>query len=56
VLLKKLTAGIDTVAYQSRFQVDRLRSTEECFYHSVLMEQFEDPQAILANVGRWQID
>ena len=55
-VLGRAAAGIDTDAYQSRFQADRLRSNEECFYHSLLMAQFERPQAILSNVGRWQLD
>ena len=55
-VLKRAASGIDTEAYKSRFHADRLRSNEECFYHRLLMEQFEQPQEILANVGRWQID
>lgn len=54
-VLQRTAAGIDTDAYQSRFKADRLRSSEECFYHRLLMEQFERPQAVLANVGRWQL-
>ncbi len=55
-VLKRTTAGIDSDAYKSRFKADRLRSNEECFYHRLLMEQFERPQELLANVGRWQLD
>ena len=55
-VLRRTASSIDTEAYKSRFATDRLRSTEECFYHSLLMEQFERPQEVLANVGRWQID
>jgi len=55
-VLKRTASGIDTEAYKSRFATDRLRSNEECFYHSLLMEQFEWPKEVLANVGRWQID
>jgi len=55
-VLERTAAGIDAEAYQARFAADRLRSNEECFYHRLLMEQFERPQAILANVGRWQLD
>jgi asparagine synthase (glutamine-hydrolysing) len=55
-VLARAAAGIETDAYQSRFQGDRLRSKEECIYHRLLMEQFERPQAILSNVGRWQLD
>ena len=55
-VLERTAAGIDAEAYQARFAADRLRSSEECFYHRLLMEQFERPQAILANMGRWQLD
>jgi asparagine synthase (glutamine-hydrolysing) len=30
-----------------------LRSPEECFYHKLFMEVFQNPAAILSNVGRW---
>ena len=55
-VLKLAASDIDAEAYTSQFQADRLRSNEECFYHRLLMEQFERPQEVLANVGRWQID
>ncbi len=55
-VLERTAAGIDTQAYQTQFSADRLRSNEECYYHSLLMQQFEKPQAILANVGRWSLD
>ncbi len=55
-VLERTAAGIDTDDYKARFSTDRLRSNEECFYHRLLMEQFEQPQAILTNVGRWQLD
>ena len=55
-VLERAAAGIDTAEYTARFKGDRLRSNEECFYHSLLMEQFVQPQAVLDNVGRWQLD
>jgi asparagine synthase (glutamine-hydrolysing) len=55
-VLEHAAAGIDTEQYQARFVADRLRSNEECFYHRLLMEEFDQPQAVLANVGRWQLD
>ena len=55
-VLNRVAAGLDTETYQTRFKTDQLRSREECFYHSLLREQFERPEAVLANVGRWQID
>ena len=55
-VLARAAGGIDTQAYQMRFSADRLRSNEECYYHNLLMQQFDKPQAILANVGRWSLD
>jgi asparagine synthase (glutamine-hydrolysing) len=55
-ILDRAASGIDTKGYAARFAADRLRSKEECFYHSLLMKQFEQPQAVLANMGRWQLD
>jgi len=55
-VLARAAAGIDAEEYGKRFAADRLRSKEECFYHHLLMDQFERPQAVLANVGRWQLD
>jgi asparagine synthase (glutamine-hydrolysing) len=55
-VLQTLTAGMKFEAYQARFKADKLRSEEECYYHQLLRAQFEQPQAVLANVGRWQLD
>jgi asparagine synthase (glutamine-hydrolysing) len=55
-ILNQAAAGIDVKAQQARFSSDRLRSSEECYYHGLLMEQFDKPQAVLANVGRWSLD
>jgi asparagine synthase (glutamine-hydrolysing) len=55
-ILETVAAGIDSAAYQARFSADRLRSNEECLYHSLLREQYPKPQAVLANVGRWSLD
>jgi asparagine synthase (glutamine-hydrolysing) len=55
-VLGRAAAGIQAKGYAARFAADRLRSNEECFYHRLLMEQFEQPQAVLANMGRWQLD
>lgn len=30
-----------------------LRSREECLYHAVLLREFDRPEAVIANVGRW---
>ena len=55
-VLQRVAAGIDTEAYQARFKADQLRSNEECYYHSLLIQQFDQPQAVLDNVGRWQLN
>lgn len=55
-VVEQASAGIDCEAYRTLFNHDRLRSREECLYHSTLMEQFEHPQVVLDNVGRWQLD
>jgi len=55
-VLERIAAGIDTKDYMSRFEADRLRTNEECLYHRLLMGQYDQPQGILANVGRWQLD
>ncbi len=55
-VLERAAAGMDAESYQKRFAADRLRSPEECFYHHVLMEQFDRPEAVIANTGRWQLD
>ena len=31
----------------------RLRSDEEAFYHRLLLDAFEHPEPVLANVARW---
>jgi asparagine synthase (glutamine-hydrolysing) len=54
-LLERVAAGIDAEEYKARFAADRLRSREECFYHRLLMERYERPRAVLANVGRWRL-
>ncbi|AKJ64993.1 asparagine synthase B [Kiritimatiella glycovorans] len=44
----------ETAAEYSRSQSGhRLRSPEECAYHKVLADQFETPELVLSNVGRW---
>ncbi|MEJ2553912.1 MAG: asparagine synthase-related protein, partial [Gammaproteobacteria bacterium] len=50
-LLDRAAAGMDAEAYKRRFAGDRLRSREECLYHRLLVDGFERPQAVLANVG-----
>jgi asparagine synthase (glutamine-hydrolysing) len=39
--------------YCRRFSETSLRSEEECHYHRILMEVFENPNFIFVNTGRW---
>jgi len=39
--------------YRSKHPDVFLRSPEECFYHKIFMEVFDNPEPVLANVGRW---
>ncbi|MEJ2657481.1 MAG: asparagine synthase B [Desulfobacterales bacterium] len=39
--------------YRRRFPGTHLRSEEECQYHRILMDVFENPNVIFSNTGRW---
>lgn len=39
--------------YAEQWPDTKLRSPEECLYHQMLVEVYENPAPILANVGRW---
>lgn len=52
-LIQSAAEDIDPVAYAAQYPQDQLRSAEECFYHKLLVDGFEKPQAVLSNVGRW---
>lgn len=43
----------DVAGYSSRFPDTRLRSAEECHYHRLFLDLYEDPEPILSNVARW---
>lgn len=49
------TSGIDFAEYAARYPRDRLRSTEECFYHRQMVNLFENPDPVLKNVARWSM-
>ena len=55
-LIAEATTGIDVASYQARHATDRLRSAEECWYHQLLVDAFEDAGPVLSNVGRWALD
>jgi asparagine synthase (glutamine-hydrolysing) len=52
-LIQAATDKIDIPAYTARYADDRLRSPEECYYHKLLVDAFDRPQAVLQNIGRW---
>lgn len=56
IMTELLAAGM-TAAQAANYQVAhadaRLRSAEECTYHKLLCDAYEDPRPILANVARW---
>jgi asparagine synthase (glutamine-hydrolysing) len=56
-LLAELTspagAAIDPDDYRRRRPGTLLRSAEECRYHELLLDAFEDPGTLEGNVGRW---
>jgi len=39
--------------YQKKWSDTILRSSEECHYHKLFVEAYENPDPILKNVGRW---
>ena len=54
-VLQKVAGTINSEEYMKNNKSDHLRSREECFYHQLLVDQFHQPQAVLNNVGRWQL-
>ncbi len=51
--LSKMMTEEGAEVYRLRFPETSLRSPEECYYHKLFMEVFENPEAVLRNVGRW---
>jgi asparagine synthase (glutamine-hydrolysing) len=43
----------EALAYQGAFPNTMLRSPEECHYHRLFYDVFENPEVIFSNVGRW---
>ncbi|MGH8898479.1 MAG: asparagine synthase B [Egibacteraceae bacterium] len=52
-LIENMTDGLKPPSYRQDHPEVWLRSAEECYYHRLLLEVFDDPEPILANVGRW---
>ncbi len=45
---------LNPTRYMAEHADARLHSAEECLYHLILTEVFDDPAIVLENVGRWQ--
>ncbi len=43
----------EALAYRRRFPGIMLRAPEECHYHRLFSDVFENPEQLLSNVGRW---
>jgi asparagine synthase (glutamine-hydrolysing) len=43
----------EKVLYQKKWSDTLFRSSEECHYHTLFMDAYENPGPILKNVGRW---
>ncbi|MBF2017598.1 MAG: asparagine synthase B [Rivularia sp. T60_A2020_040] len=43
----------ETQNYQAKHPYMNLRSPEECFYHKIFMDVFENSQVVSSNVARW---
>jgi asparagine synthase (glutamine-hydrolysing) len=52
-VLEQVASEAGAATYAAQHARDRLRTAEECLYHRLLVSQFERPEAVLANVGRW---
>lgn len=52
-LIKTATTDIDVEAYRAEYPNTQLRSAEECFYHKLLVDNFEKSDVVLKNVARW---
>lgn len=55
-LIAEATAKLDVPTYTATHAADRLRSSEECYYHQLLSQAFPNPRLILDNVARWSMN
>jgi asparagine synthase (glutamine-hydrolysing) len=53
-VIQQLAGRLDSDTYRRDHHGESLRSVEECLYHQMLLDGFEYPQPVLANVGRWR--
>lgn len=51
--LKGMMSEEDAETYITSNSSAKLRSMEECIYHKLLSESYEDPSIVLENVARW---
>jgi asparagine synthase (glutamine-hydrolysing) len=52
-MLADIMSDAEVQAYRQQYPETQLRSAEECYYHKLFMEVFDNPAPVLANVGRW---
>jgi len=52
-ILAQTAVDIDYLEYSGKYPEDGLRSIEECLYHRLLHEVFDQPRTIVRNVARW---
>lgn len=56
LLDKVLASGLtekEAAGYCSRYPEIKLRSKEECLYHQLFMDAYENPEPLVTNVARW---
>ncbi len=51
--LSSIMPKAEAEQYASEWPNTYLRSQEECFYHKVLVEAYDNPKPVLDNVARW---
>lgn len=51
--MKEIMSEDELTEYMSDNRKARLRSMEECVYHKILTDSYEDPSVVLDNVARW---
>ncbi len=51
--LARVMNNQEAARYQRLYAKSNLRSPEECHYHRLFMEVYDNPEPILSNVGRW---
>jgi asparagine synthase (glutamine-hydrolysing) len=52
-MLAQTMTQAQATAYQQKHPHVKLRSPEECFYHNIFMDVFENHQVVSSNVARW---